>query len=82
MLRVTRPFCGHGYNMPAPGTLIDPPKDVAAYLCSIDVAEPYETKIQALPEEVKKGGALGSSHPALARPKRMRKNSRRSARKS
>ena len=41
MLRVVKPFCGQGYNMPAPGTLIDPPEDVAAYLLGIGVVEQY-----------------------------------------
>lgn len=82
VLIVKRPFVGHGFNMPAPGSLIDPPAEVAEHLIGIDVAERYETKIQEVPAEVKKAERLASSRPAQAPRKRTRKNSKRSAKKS
>ena len=81
MIKVKIPFVGNGYNMPDTGTLIDPPEDVARYLVSIGVAEPYETKIEQAPKEVKKVKRLASSRPAQAPRKRTRKVSKKSAKK-
>jgi hypothetical protein len=82
MLKVKIPFVGNGYNMPDAGALIDPPEDVAEYLVEIGVAEPYETKVQPLPENIKKNEPSALSRPGRARPKRTRKNSKRPAKKS
>ena len=54
MLIVKIPFCGHGYNMPNLGELIDPPEPVRAHLIAIGVAEVYEIKIVPPPREIKK----------------------------
>jgi hypothetical protein len=83
MLKVTKPFCGQGYNMPAPGTLITPPDDVAAYLVSIGVAERYETKIVEPPQEIKKKPKPSASSQAAPAPrKRTRRKSKKSVKKS
>ena len=44
-LIVTVPFVGHGFNMPAPGTLIDPSPDIAEILIGLGVAHEYKTKV-------------------------------------
>lgn len=78
MLRVTRPFVGYGYNMPAPGTLIDPPEPQRTEILALRVAVEYEAKIQPTPQEIKKKPApLESSHPALVQPQRTRNGLRR-----
>ena len=54
MIVVTTPFVGLGYNMPAPGTLLDVSEDKARQLLGMGVASRYETKVDPLPAEVKK----------------------------
>ena len=69
--------------MPAPGTLIDPPDDVAEYLLSIDVAERYETKIVEPPQEIKKKSKPSASSQAAPVPRtRTRRKSKKSVKKS
>ena len=82
MLKVLIPFVGHGYSMPDSGTIINPPEDVAKHLVSIGVAEPYETKVQPVPEETKKEERLESSRLAQARTPKTRRVSKKSAKKS
>lgn len=83
MLKVTKPFCGHGFNMPAPGTLIEPEPAIADHLVKIGVAEVYETKVDPVPAEIKKKPKpSASSRQARAPRKRTRKNSKKSAKKS
>lgn len=58
MLIVTTPFVGYGYNMPAPGALIDPPAAVADELLAMGVVARYEAKIDPLPDIKKNGEPL------------------------
>jgi len=82
LIIVTTPFVGHGYNMPAPGTLLDPPDDLAHHLIEINVARVYETKVTALPDEIKKKQVRSvSSRPVRAPTTRTRKSSRKSVTK-
>jgi hypothetical protein len=82
ILTVKRPFVGQGFNMPAPGTLIEVSNEVGAYLVGIDVADPYETKVLPLPD-IKKKIEPSASSPVARQPRRKtRKNSKKSARKS
>jgi len=82
LLKVKRPFVGHGFNMPAPGTIIQTDDATGEYLLGIDVAETYEVKITNVPKEVKKGERLESSRPAQAPRKRTRRVSKKSVKKS
>ena len=81
MLQVLIPFTGHGYNMPNPGTLIDPPDAVAAHLVEIGVAAYYETKVDSLPKEIKKKKPSASLRPARVARKKTPKRSKKSAKK-
>jgi len=54
MLIVTQPFCGHGYDMPRPGTLIDPPAEVVRKLLDAGCVAEFEVKVLPVPPEVKK----------------------------
>ena len=80
MLIVKIPFVGHGYNMPAPRSLIDPPEPLRSHLLSIGVCERYETKVDPVPE-VKKNEPSESlpADPVATKPTRRR--SRKSATK-
>ena len=77
---VTTPFVGHGYNMPAPGTLLDPPDDLAHHLIEINVARVYETKVTALPDEIKKKQVRSVSSRPVRAP--VTKGTRKSSKKS
>ena len=81
-LIVTSPFVGHGYNMPAPGTLIDPSPEVAEILIGLGVAHEYKTKVLEPPNELKKKQTLSvSSRLGRAQTTRTRKNSKKSVTK-
>ena len=83
MLKVLKPFVGFGYNMPAPGTLIDPPEPQRSEILGMGLADAYETKIMPVPDEVKKKPTpSASSRPAQAPRRKTRKKSKRSAKKS
>lgn len=82
LLIVKTPFVGHGFNMPAPGTRIEVPDDLARHLMSIGVADRYETKIDPVPPVIKKKEPSESSRPAPAPRKKTRKRSKKSATKS
>ena len=51
---VTVPFVGLGFNMPAPGTLIDADDELARKLLGMKVVQRYEMKVDKLPPELKK----------------------------
>ena len=81
-LIVTSHFVGHGYNMPAPGTLIDPSPDIAEILIGLGVAHEYKTKVIQPPDEIKKKQTLSvSSRPGRAPTTRTRKSSKKSVTK-
>jgi hypothetical protein len=81
IVSVAVPFCGHGFNMPAPGTLLDVHDDLANHLVSIGVCSRYETKVVALPEVKKTVEPLASVPAVPAPPAPTRKRSRKSATK-
>ena len=54
MLIVTQKFVGHGYNMPRPGSLIDPPPDACKALLAAGCVAEWEVKVMPLPEVTKK----------------------------
>ena len=77
ILRVTKPFVGLGFNMPAPGTVIDVDDDVAEQLLGMRVAARYEQKILPMPEVLKsepKKKVLPSSPVARPAPKKTRRS--------
>ena len=81
MIVITGQFVGLGFNMPAIGTLVDVPEDKARHMIGMGVAQRYECKVDPPPAEIKKN-ELSESLPAdLAPPKKMRRNSRKSATK-
>ena len=51
---VTTPFVGHGYNMPAVGTLLDISDDLARTLLDLGVVRRYEMKVDPVPPVLKK----------------------------
>ena len=81
MLIVKTPFVGLGYNMPAPGTLLDVTEDKARELLGMGVAQRYEMKVDPVPMEVKKNAPLESLPADLAPPPKTRRSSRKSATK-
>lgn len=82
-LLVKVPFVGHGFNMPAPGTLIDVSEELAGHLLGLDVVDRYEMKIDTPPAEVKKKPEPSESSQADPAPrKRTRRRSKKSATKS
>ena len=82
MLIVKTPFVGLGYNMPAPGTLLDVTEEKARELLGMGVAQRYEMKVDPVPAEVKKNAPSESLPADLAPPPKTRRNSRKSATKS
>jgi len=82
ILVVDKPFVGQGFNMPAPGTLIDAKDDVAEYLIGIGVAHAYETKVTPLPDIKKNDPLSASSRPAHRVTKKTRRRSKKSVKKS
>ena len=81
MLIVLQTFVNESYNMPSVGALIDPPEPVRSHLISIGVAAEYETKVDPLPEVMKKKQPVKSS--ASSRPVRQQRNpTRKSSKKS
>ena len=70
MLVVVKSFVGLGYNMPAPGTWIDPAEPVRSQLLGMGVAQEYGMKVDPVPPETKKKRLSGLSH--LARPLRLK----------
>ena len=54
MLVVVKPWVGLGFNMPAPGTLIDPSEPVRSQLLGMGVCQRYETAIDPLPDNIEK----------------------------
>jgi hypothetical protein len=80
MLRVTKPFCGCGFNFPEVGTIINPATEAEAqHLIDIGAAEPYENKVAAPPKNIKKKKQSRSSQAGQARKKATRKKSGKSA---
>ena len=51
---VTRLFVGHGFNTPAPGTLLEVPDETGRALLGMNVVQRYEMKVDPLPPEIKK----------------------------
>ena len=81
-LIVTVPFVGHGFNMPAPGTLIDPSPDIAEILIGLGVAHEYKTKVLEPPGELKKKRQPSASSRRVRAPtSRTRKSSKKSVTK-
>ena len=70
MLIVTSRFAGHGYDMPAPGTLIDPPPDVCRDLLAAGCVAEWEVKVLPIPQFTKKK-LLELSRPGLVAHSRM-----------
>lgn len=64
MLVVTTPFVGHGFNMPAAGTLIDPQEPARSDLLKSGCVAEFEVKVLPVPQEVKKNEPLESSQAA------------------
>jgi len=64
MLVVTTPFVGHGYSMPAAGTLIDPQEPSRSELLKAGCVAEFEVKVIPIPQEVKKNEQSESSQAA------------------
>jgi len=83
MVVIKTPFVGYGLNMPAPGELYDLPEDTARELLGIGVVTRYETKVDPLPDNIKKKERRSVlSRPGRAQLGRTRKSSLKSATKS
>lgn len=68
---VTIPFVGLGFNMPAPGTLLDVTDEVGREMLGLGVVRRYETKVDPLPEVVKKKpSGLSQVDPVRRQPTR------------
>lgn len=50
MLIVLSRFTGYGYDMPRPGTFIDPPEPARSELIAAGIAAEFEMKVTAEPD--------------------------------